>query len=315
MRRNLPPLTAVRAFEAAARRLSISRAAEELHVTPPAISHQIRALEEWLGMRLFWRNSGVLELTPAGHTYLFRVSEAFNQLWEATDQISIKDANRTLSVVVPPSIATKWLIPRLGRFKERHPDLELRVQIFSPPIDFSQHFVDIGISFGWSVGEGLHREPWMSYDIIAVASPELVKGDPPLREPSDLCRHTLLHDEALKIHDRVDWRSWLEHFGVGEIETLPEIRFNLAAQTYQMAVERGGVALAKSPLVNLDIAAGRLLALFDYSMPSEFSYDVIIPEPLIGNPRVIAFRDWLFEEVKKDGTSARARSTHRSDLD
>ena len=304
MRRNLPPLTAVRAFEAAARRLSIARAAEELHVTPPAISHQIKSLEEWLGMRLFWRNSGTLELTPSGQAYLAQVSDAFNQLWEATDRISIKDANRTLSVIVPPSIATKWLVPRLGRFRQRHPDLELRVQIATPPIDFSQHLIDIGISFGWNVGEGLHREAWMTYDILAVCSPRLLDGDHPIRTPADLRYHTLLHDEALKIHDRVDWRSVLEDLGIGDIETLPEIRFNLAAQTYEMAIEGGGIGLAKSALVNLDIESGRLVPLFDYRLPSEFTYDVIVPEPLIGNRKVVAFHDWLFEEVERDGTAA-----------
>ncbi len=304
MRRRLPPLTALRAFEAAARRLSLARAAEELYVTPAAISHQIKSLEEWLGVRLFQRHNGMLRLTPPGQAYFSGVAEGLDRLWQVTEQLSVRDARVTLSVVVPPSIASQWLIPRLHRYQERHPDIDVRLTVLTPPIDFSQHMMDIGIGFGWEVAPDLERWPWLTYDIIAVASPGLLVNGPPLSALENLAHYPLIHDDALKIHDRIDWRSFLETFGVTSVDTSRGPRFSHATHAYQTAIEGRGIVLAKSALVSLDIAAGRLVKVFDLSVPSEYTYQIICSEALTNTAKVVNFRRWLEEEADRDGTRA-----------
>jgi LysR family glycine cleavage system transcriptional activator len=304
VRRRLPPLTALRAFEAAARRLSLARAAEELYVTPAAVSHQIKSLEEWLGVRLFQRHNGMLRLTPTGQAYFSGVAEGLDRLWQVTEQLSVRDARTTLSVVVPPSIASKWLIPRLHRYHERHPDIDVRFTVLTPPIDFSQHMMDVGVGFGWEVAADLERWPWLSYNIIAVASPRLLEGRPPLSSLENLAHYPLIHDDALKIHDRIDWKSFLDTFGMTNMDTNRGPRFSHATHAYQTAIEGHGIVLAKSALVSLDIVEGRLVKVFDLQVPSEYTYQIICSEALMNAPKVVDFRRWLEEEAERDGTRA-----------
>lgn len=316
MIRRLPPLTAVRAFEAAARRLSFARAAEELNVTPAAISHQVKGLEEWLGVRLFQRHNGTLRLTPTGTGYLNGVSESFDKLWDVTDQLAIHDSRQTLSVVVPPTVASRWLVPRLHRYQALRPELELRITVVTPPIDFSQYNLDIGVAFGWEVPPNLQRCPWLTYEVIAVCSPKLLEGPVPLRSPQDLRNHRLLHDEALKIHDRLDWRGWLETLSVTDVDTNSGIRFSQATHGYQMAVDGQGVALGKSALVAGDIAEGRLIKLFDHGVQTDLIYELVYSETMAVNPKGIHFRDWMLDEAKRDraliGCEAQTKITKRA---
>ena len=300
-KRRLPPLTALRAFEAAARRLSIVRASEELNVTPAAISHQVKALEEWLGVRLFQRLNGALQLTPAGLTYLGGVSEGFDKLWDVTEHLAVQDERTTLNVVVPQSVASSWLVPRLHRYHELRPNMEVRVTVLTPPIDFSQHIMDIGVAFGWEVAAGLEHYPWLRYDIVAACSPQLLEGPDAIREPRDLARCRLLHDDALRIHDRMDWRQWLERFGIEGVDLSNGVRFSHATHAYQMAIEGHGVVLAKSALISDALERGRLVKLFDYSIPSELRYELVYSEALARNPKLLHFRDWLLAEAKRDG--------------
>jgi LysR family glycine cleavage system transcriptional activator len=294
MRRRLPPLTSLRAFEAAARRLSFSRAAEELNVTPAAISHQVKALEEWLGTRLFYRHNAALRLTPIGASYFTGVSEGFDRLCSVTENLTVSDPYNTLSVVVPPTVASRWLVPRLSQFQKLYSDIKLRIVVGAPPIDFSRYNLDIGIAFSGEITPNLQRCPWLTYGIIAVCSPRLMEGPRPLRRPQELEAHPLLHDEALKIQDRIDWRSWLDSVGGATFDPDRGIRFNQATHAYQMAIDGYGVALAKDALITIDLEAGRLVKLFEHSVPSELTYDIVYSEN--ASAKVTCFRDWLLEE-------------------
>lgn len=300
-KRRLPPLTALRAFEAAARRMSIVRASEELNVTPAAISHQVKALEEWLGVRLFQRLNGALQLTPAGLTYLGGVSDGFDKLWDVTEQLAVQDERTTLNMVVPQSIAASWLVPRLHRYHDLRPNMEIRVTVLTPPIDFSQHIMDIGVAFGWEVAAGLEHYPWLTYDIVAACSPRLLEGPDAIRTPQDLARCRLLHDDALRIHDRMDWRQWLERFGIEGVDLSNGVRFSHATHAYQMAADGHGVVLAKTALISDAVARGRLVTLFDYAIRSELRYELVYSEALARNPKLLHFRDWLVEEARRDG--------------
>ena len=304
MRRRLPPLTAVRAFEAAARRLSFTRAADELFVTPGAISHHVRSLEAWLGLRLFQRTNGALGLTDAGQAYLTGISSGLNKIWEVTERLAVRHSGNTLTVIAPPSFANKWLIPRLDRYPGLTSKLDLRLSTYSMPIDFSQHVMDIGITIGWEVSAEYQRWPLLRYDLFPVCSPTLLNGGKPLRGPADLKQHVLIHDEGLRIHDRIDWRSYFEFAGLSGVDIASGLHFNRAADAYEAAIRGFGVTLAKSALIHTDLASGRLVKLFDLSMPSEFTYDVIGIEPTISSAKVLAFRNWLEEEAVREGAFA-----------
>jgi LysR family glycine cleavage system transcriptional activator len=299
MRRHLPPLTALRAFEAAARRLSFARAAEELNVTPAAISHQVKALEEWLGVRLFYRHNAALRLTPSGVSYLHAVADGFDRLSRSTEDLAVGDAHNTLSIVVPPTIASRWLVPRLNRFRDRHPKIQLRVTIGAPPVDFSQYNFDIAVAFGGEATPNLLRQPWLTYNIIAVCSPALVR-DGSLSSYEDLARHSLLHDEALKIQDRIDWKVWLDLMGGVKFDTDRGVHFSHATHAYQMAVDGHGVTLAKDALIAVDLSEGRLVKLFNHSVSSDLAYDIVYPEAMAASSKVISFRDWLLQEAAND---------------
>jgi LysR family glycine cleavage system transcriptional activator len=288
--------------------MSLARAAEELNVTPAAVSHQIKALEEWLGLRLFVRHNGALRLTPAGQTYVMGIAEGLDKLWESTEQVAIPDSRNTLSLVVPPSIAAEWLVPRLHRYRARKPEAQLRITVLTPPIDFSEHMMDLGIGFGWEVAPDRQRIPWLSYEIIAVCSPALLARHP-VETPSDLRHHELIHDEALKIHDRLDWRAWLELMGADDVDTGRGPRFSHATHAIQTARLGHGVVLAKSALVAGDLQSGDLVRVFDHGVPSELTYDLIVAEAVANTPKIAHFRDWLQEEAERDGTSAQGMLT------
>ena len=310
MSRRLPPLNALRAFEAAARHLSFTRAAEELHVTQAAVSHQIKGLEEWLGMPLFRRLNRALMLTEAGQTYLPAVRDALDTLAQATDRLFRRDSAGALTISTMPSFAAKWLVMRLGRFQARHPELEVRLHATPQLADFAQQDVDVAIRFGSGRWPGLRSERLMTEDIFPVCSPALLRGGLPLARPEDLRRHTLLHDDYM-----ITWAIWAEAAGLTGIDLHRGPRFNDSALILQAAMEGAGVALARGVLVADDVAAGRLVRLFDIHLPGDYAYYVAAPPPYFSRPKVRAFRDWLFEEAALSGqvpaptSPAGARST------
>lgn len=292
MSRRLPPLNALRAFEAAARHLSFTKAAEELFVTQAAVSHQIKALEDWLGAPLFLRQNRNLCLTEAGLAYLPSVRLAFDGLADATERLFRQDDGGALTVSTMPSLAAKWLVMRLGRFQERHPDIDVRLQTSSALVDFATQDVDVGIRFGVGHWPGLRAERLMDEEIFPVCSPGLIRRDRPLACPQDLRHYPLLHDDYI-----INWRLWLDAAGVTGVDTSRGAVFNDSALMLQAATAGRGVALARHVLAADDLAAGRLVRLFDVALPGDFAYYVVAPPHYFQRPKVRAFRDWLFEEA------------------
>ncbi len=296
MARRLPPLNAVRAFEAAARHLSFTKAAEELHVTQAAVSHQVKTLEQHLGLKLFRRLNRALVLTEAGQAYLPPVRRIFDQLYEATKRLTEHEARGKLTVSVLPSFAARWLVPRLGRFVKTYPEIDIRVAPSETLADFAREDVDVGIRYGRGRYPGLRTDRLMTEDIFPVCSPVLLQGSHPLRRPTDLKHHVLLHDD-----DHGDWRTWLLAAGVEDVDPTRGPVFTDSSMLVQAAVEGQGVALARGALAADDLASGRLVRPFMLSLPAEFAYYVVCPETTADQPKVVAFREWLLQESKRGG--------------
>lgn len=288
----LPPMNSLRAFEAAARHLSFTFAAQELHVTQAAISHQIKALEQSLGVRLFRRLNRAIRLTEEGQEFVGEVRKALDHLAAAVERIATPAAGGPLTVSVLPSFASKWLVPRLGRFRKKHPDIEVRIDPSIQLTDFKRDDVDLVVRYGKGRYEGLHSVRLMTEDVFPVCSPDLLQGPNALRRPEDLRNHTLLRDEAY-----VDWAMWLLAAGVEEIEADHGPYFTDSALVIQAAAEGQGVALARGALAAGDIAAGRLIKPFDIAIPADFAYYVVCPVATKNHPKIAAFREWLLEEA------------------
>lgn len=293
--RDLPPLNALRAFEAAARHLSFTRGARELHVTQAAVSHQVRGLEEHLGLRLFRRGGRSLSLTDEGQTYYPAVRAALDGLAEATAQLRAREERQTLTVSVLPSFAARWLVPRLGRFREAQPGIDVRVAPDPDVADFAGDDVDVGIRYGRGSYPGLASHRLMDEEVFPVCSPRLLAGPHPLREPADLRHHTLLHDET-----RGDWRTWLLAAGVSDVDPTRGPLFVDSSMLVQAAVEAQGVALARRVLAREDLAAGRLVRVLDKPLPRDFAYHIVYPDRSGADARVAAFRDWLLAEAEAE---------------
>jgi LysR family glycine cleavage system transcriptional activator len=300
MVRSLPPLNSLRAFEAAARHLSFTKAAEELSVTPAAISHQIKALEEFLGVVLFRRLTRALRLTDAGQAAFPKVREGFDKLAEAVEILRAEDEGKLLTVSVSASFGAKWLVPRLDRFRVAHPDLDIRIDATDRLADFQSDNVDVGLRYGMGNYPGLLVDKLFGAEMVPVCSPDLLDGPQPLRRPQDLAHHTLLHlDWTLEEEASPSWRMWLLAAGIPEIDATRGPRFSMESMMVQAAIEGQGVALAKTVLVGDDLAAGRLVMPFDLSVcdPLNFSYYVVCPTRTAEEPKVAAFRTWVLSEA------------------
>ncbi len=303
--RRLPPLNAVHTFEAAARHLSFHRAAEELHVTPSAVSHQVRALEEFLGVRLFNRLARQVVLTTEGQIYLPPVRAALDQIHSATERVAAAKDRGPLTMSVSPTFATGWLVPRLSRFQVAHPSIEVRLNLVrstTEPADFSRSDVDLVIRYGNQDNPGLRSIRLIVEELLPVCSPALLDAPTPLRRPQDLRHVTLLH--ALP---RVDqWRQWLTAAGVGGVNAERGPKFHNTPLTLEGAIAGMGVALADRRLVARELKSGRLVAPFDITLPSESAYYLIYPQEREDNPNIAAFRDWLLGEVARSRDEAEA---------
>lgn len=304
MSRNLPPLNALRAFDAAARHLSFTRAAVELNVTQAAVSHQIKGLEEWLGTPLFRRVNRALLLTEAGQAYVVPVREALGLIADATARLFRRDDGGVLTVSTMPSFASKWLVMRLGRFQAANPDLEVRLHTSSQLVDFTGRNadVDVGIRLGPGQWPGVIAERLMTEDVFPVCTPALRDGPKPIRTPADLLRHTLLHDDYM-----ITWSAWFAAavgggtMPAGAVPPGTEVdrgpRYTDSALLLQAAMGGQGVALARRVLVADDLAAGRLVRLFDVALPGEYAYYVVMAPDSRTRTKVRLFRDWLFAEA------------------
>ena len=292
MAQRLPPMNTLRAFEAAARHLSFTEAAAELNVTQAAVSHQIRTLEEALGVRLFRRLNRAIRLTEEGQEFVAEVRKALTHLAAGMEKLAAPSAGGPLTVSVLPSFASKWLVPRLGRFRERHPEIDVRIEATNVLTDFQRDDVDLVVRYGRGKYKGLASTWLMAEDIFPVCSPALLDGPKPLRHPADLRHHTLLHDDA-----NVDWTMWLLSAGFGGVDPGQGPFFTDSAMVIQAAVEGQGVALARGALAAGDLAAGRLVRPFDFAIPTEYAYYVVCPETTANRPKIAAFREWMLEEA------------------
>jgi LysR family glycine cleavage system transcriptional activator len=298
-RRHLPPLTSLRAFEAAARHRNFEKAGDELAVTASAIGQQVKALEAWLRRPLFVRlpSKGVA-LTSVGERYAATVGELLDKLNEATARALRPDASNVLTVSTVPSFAANWLIPRLGSLKARHPELEVRVSVSPALTDFAREDVDVGIRSGRGVYPGLRSDLLMDENFFPVCSTALL-NDPtrPLCEPSDLRSHTLLHEIPEGMPDFMTWSRWLAAVGVDGIDTTRGPRFSHTFLALQAAASGQGVALATNVLIGDYLNAGRLARPFPHQVRGAYQYYVVCPEASAGRPAIVAFRTWLLTEA------------------
>jgi LysR family glycine cleavage system transcriptional activator len=290
VRSRLPSLNGLRAFEAAARHLSFTHAAAELNVTQTAVSHQIRRLEEQLGLRLFTRRQRTLQLTREGQQYLPAVHAAFADLRRATERLLRVDGETVLTVSCLPSLAAKWLVPRLASFQESHPDTEVRIATSTRIVDFRREEVDLAIRYGKGRWPGLRADWLMPENVFPVCSPMLFGSGRPLRQPDDLVHHKLLHVNLY----RDEWLLWLTAAGLpASLASGPGLTFDLGLMALQAAIDGLGVALGRTPFVEADIAAGRLVTPFDIALPSEAGFYIVTPEQSAPAPKIAQFRDWL----------------------
>lgn len=290
---SLPPLNAVRAFEAVGRRGSVKQAAEELFVTSGAVSRQLALLEEHLGTALFKRSHRQVTLTRSGTLYLQSVSDALLRLSEATDEIKSTKGRDPLRIWCPMTFGLRWLVPRLPAFRAAQPDRDVVFTTSLGPIDFSTRSTGVAIRIGQGNWPGCASHRLMGIELTPVCSPALLQRLGPMARPSDLKRATLLQSAARPDY----WRRWLEAAGASEIDPDRGITFESVSLAYQMALDGAGVALGQLALVADDLRAGRLVAPFEQRTDSTDAFYLIYPNRLISDPFVILFRDWLLGEA------------------
>ncbi len=291
--RQLPALNAIRAFEAAARHENFSRAADELFVTHGAVSHQVRGLEEALGVKLFVRNGKRLCLTTTGARYAQQVRTALMMLADATRDVRASDRDRRLVISMLSSFAARWVTPRIGSFIERHPEIDVELQSTNGLTDFSRDDVDLAIRFGFGVYPGLHVEPLLDEVFFPACSPNLNGGKLP-HTPADLVHYTLLRsDDEL-------WRPWFDAAGLDALtEPKRGVLYQDSSNLLQAAIDGQGIALVRRSLAVHELLAGRLVRLFDIDGPSPWNYFFVCPRSSLDTPRVQAFRTWLLLEVER----------------
>ena len=293
----LPAMQALRAFDAAARLSSLSRAAESLHLTHGAISHQIKALEAELGVALVERAGRGIRLTEEGERFAARVREALDRLAEAVRDVTDKSNPRRIRVSVVPSFAARWLLPRIGRFIAAHPDIDLDVRATLVLVDFQRDYVDFARWHGRGDWPGVVAEPMFEETYFPVCSPRLAGGRLPAR-PADLAHHVLLRGEG------EPWTPWFRAAGLDWPEPTRGAMFNDSSHMVQAAAEGQGIALARESLLGNDLRTGALVRLFDISIPAPRRFFFVYPPRMAQAPKLALFRTWLFAELAADRTLA-----------
>ena len=295
MANRLPPLNALRAFDASARQLSFTRAAEELFVTQAAISHQIKALEEHLGLKLFMRKNRSLLLTEEGQSYYLDIKDIFNSLHDATEKLLARGAKGSITVSLQPSFAIQWLVPRLQAFNLLHADIDVRIKAVDQPDNSITEDVDIAIYYGRGRWPNLHADQLHTEYLIPVCSPLLLNGKKPLNTVNDLTQHTLLHDTS-----RRDWKRWFKQVNVKGINVNHGPIFSHSTMVLQAAIHGQGIALANSVLAKPDIDSGRLICPFNEVLVSKNSFYVVCRENQLEIGKIAAFRDWMLDTVEEE---------------
>ena len=304
--KTLPPLNALRAFEAAARHLSFARAADELAVTPAALSHQMRTLEEHFGVPLFHRRARGIALTEPGRLLYPGVQLGFESLRTAVERLSRRETDRVLVISAGPGFTAKWLAPRLYRFVEAHPEIDARISAGSLPINFATADVDIAIRVSTGDHPGLHVEQLMEERILPLCSPRLLEGPHGLKTPQDLRHMTLIHiDLPLPSPQGATWAHWLEQAGITGVDAERGLRFNVVDHAHDAAIAGAGVVLAHKVIASYDIAAHRLVAPFGPELPMfDRHYHLLCAKGQQNRPKIRAFRDWLIAEINRPDAAA-----------
>jgi LysR family glycine cleavage system transcriptional activator len=304
MAKTLPPLSAFRAFEAVARRLSFSRAAEDLHVTPGAVSQQIRMLEALLGDSLFTRTRRSVELTEAAARMLPDVQVGLETLARAISKTHAF-SGKALTISVAPSFASKWLLPRLPEFSDRHPDIDLRISATVALADFKRDKVDLAIRLGRGNYPDLLAERLFGEALAPLCSPDLLRAKGRLRKADDLAKYRLLHDTSIPgDNERSSWERWLELAGAKHVSAHRGTRFSLAELALQAAIDGVGVVLGRMVLAERDLAAGRLIRPFKVVLPLDVSYFLVMPKGSARRHESQCFREWLYGAMSRPRLAA-----------
>jgi len=296
----LPPLAPLRSFEAAARHLSFTRAAEELHVTQGAVSQQVKQLEAYLGFPLFHRRPRRLELTSEGRALNEAVGSALRQIADRTESLKASHGSGPVTVSVVPSFAAKWLIPRLTAFRREHPDIAVRVDAEHRRVDLRAGEVDLAVRFTGGSLAGLHVEEMFRDRVFPVCSPDLVRDGRAPRKLEDLRHVTLLHDNAALWDDSAsDWEYWIRAVGVAGVDARSGPGFSQGDMVLQAAILGDGIALTRSSLAELDVESGRLVKPLDVSIPCPWAHYLVCLEEVLGRPHVREVHDWLLAEGRR----------------
>jgi LysR family glycine cleavage system transcriptional activator len=312
MTERLPPLNALKAFESAARHLSLKRAAQELNVTPAAISHQVKALEDYLGVPLFHRLNRGLELTPAARAALPKLSEGFDSLAQAVTRLRPAADGAQLTVSVAPSFASRWLMPRLHRFFAAHPELDVRItartrllnkrghdhEVERATVEHWLEESDVAILYGHGDYTGYRVDKLLALTVAPICSPRLMQAENSLRRPQDLQFHTLVHDDTGTRYDGIAfWDVWLHAAGVDSVDTGRGSHFGQPELALNAAADALGVVATLPVLAAAELAAGRLVLPFELQVPLRSAYYAVCPEPATQRSAVAAFREWLLAEA------------------
>jgi len=297
----LPPLNSLKAFESAQRHMSFQKAAEELFVTPAALSYQIRQLEEHLGTKLFNRLNRAVELTAQGHTIAGGLEESFHLIRQTLNRLERHENHNVLVISAGPAFTSKWLAPRLYRFLARWPDIDVRISASLKKVNLSTGDVDIGLRFGAGDYQGCVSIKLLEESVTPMCAPQLLQGPMKIQNPADLRSHMLIHDDT---HNHMgafrlpDWNEWLEKASVSDIVQIGQgLRFDIADHALDAAIAGTGVVLGRSVLADGDIKAGRLLTPFDLRLKTEYSFYLVISRPRINEMNIKRFTDWVLEEA------------------
>ena len=291
MSRSLPPLNSLRAYECAARHMSFSLASAELNVTPAAVSHQVKLLENHLGVSLFIRLTRKLRLTTAGERLLPEVSEAFLKLREAVNTVDPNSANDVLTLRLGPSLAARWLSPRLHLFWQQFPTIDLRLYHSNSPVNFDREDIDLAITYGAGSWPGVIASPLLDIDFYPVCSPKLVGNESASSTPALLLNHTLLHDAHYD-----DWEAWLKQSDMPQINPRRGIIIDDTNVLIQAALDGQGIALCSTLFVQEHLDAGRLVRLFDTKLKNNMAYYIVCPKGHLQRPAVKEVKSWLLSQ-------------------
>jgi len=295
----IPPLNALRAFDAVSRHMSFQKAAVELFVTPAALSYQIRQLEEHLGLKLFNRLNRSIELTEHGHRIAPGLREGFERLTTTMRQLTRRRSGNTLVISAGPGFTAKWLAPRLYRYLAQHPDVDARISASLKLVDFQTDDVDVAIRFGAGIYPGCTPVKLTDEFVTPMCSPSLLTGPSPLKRPEDLIHHTLIHDDThVGVFELATWQDWLTTAGIKGVEVGQELHFDLANHAQDAAISGAGVVLGRTVLAQGDLDSGRLVAPFDLKLKADYSFYLIVHKDRADCAAVRSFTDWMFNECE-----------------